>query len=225
MGTTTPVAGADHGSARGLVLHAGARRPARRRRHRGAPVPRERLVGARAAISASTPSSSSAGSSSRACCSPSGRSAQRIDLKAFWIRRARRLLPAVLVVVAAIARLRRHCGAAGGAPPTPPRCVLHPRVRRQLEPDLLAPVVLRAVRGAVAAAPRLVARDRRAVLPALAARRVRAAARRARLASRARRRPARCSPPARQCSWRCSTNRAPILRACTTAPTPARSRC
>ena len=83
--------------------------------------------------------------------------------------------------------VRGHGGPADRVAPVAPRRVLDARLRRELEPDLLPPVVLRAVRGAVAVAPRLVARDRRAVLPALAARRVRVAPRGSRLPPRARR--------------------------------------
>ena len=65
---------------------------------------------------------------------------------------------------------------AGRARASAQRRPLCPRLCRQLGPDLLAPVVLRVVRGAVASAAHLVAGDRGAVLPGVAvARRGRAA--------------------------------------------------
>src|SRR2546423_15596402 len=83
--------------------------------------------------------------------------------------------------------LRRGDRGAGRARAPPPRRPLRARLRRQLGPDLLAPVVLRVVRGAVAPAAHLVAGDRGAVLPGVAVARPGRTAVAARLDSVARR--------------------------------------
>ena len=93
-----------------------------------------------------------------------------IGLLAFWARRARRLLPALillLIVVAIYAKLE--------APDlgTPPIALgWHRRIvlRRQLAVRGVAPVVLRVVQRGIAVSPPVVVGDRRAVLPGVAAR-------------------------------------------------------
>ena len=96
-----------------------------------------------------------------------------IRLGQFWLRRARRLLPALFVMLVVVtawvtlvepsaARLAARCGRRGR------------RLCQQLVADLPGHPVRRPVRGAVAARPPVVARDRGAVLPRVA---VRAAAR------------------------------------------------
>ena len=92
-----------------------------------------------------------------------------IDLKAFWTRRARRLLPALLLVLGAVAIYAVVDRRARRAPHDPRRRHRVAVLRRELAVHLERPVLLRAVRGAVAASSLLVARDRGAVLPALAA--------------------------------------------------------
>ena len=102
------------------------------------------------------------------------------------------------------------------------RHVRHALLRRELALHRLGPVVLRTLQRSVAAAARVVAGDRGAVLPGVAADRVRLPAPRARAA-------AACSPgcasPARsrrRCGWHGSTT-APTSPVRTTAPTRARS--
>ena len=75
----------------------------------------------------------------------------RIDLRRFWLRRARRLLPALVVVVLGVARPRRDLRPPGPRP--------HPRRRGQLAPllhelarDLREPLVLQPDGQPVAAA-------------------------------------------------------------------------
>ena len=105
----------------------------------------------------------------------------RISLPGFWARRARRLLPALLVVLGAIAL---YAGGAGARVPA-----RHAARRRDLELVLLRelalraqrPVVLRPLLPAVADATPLVAGDRGAVLPGVAAGRARMPARGSRL--------------------------------------------
>ena len=102
MGTTTPVAGADHGSARGLSYMPaldGLRAVAVMAvllYHGNVSWARGGYFGVDAFFVLS-------GFLITSLLLAEWRSTRRIDLKAFWIRRARRLLPAVLVVVAAIA--------------------------------------------------------------------------------------------------------------------------
>ena len=98
-----------------------------------------------------------------------------INLLAFWVRRARRLLPALFLVMVGIVDLRGRVRGAGRAGAHPGRLVRVARVRGQLALHLLRPVVLRPVLAAVAAAPHVVAGDRGAVLPGVAAGRGRAA--------------------------------------------------
>ena len=75
-----------------------------------------------------------------------------IDLQAFWSRRARRLLPALVVVLAAVAVYAAIVAPPNELRPAAARRVRDARLRRELEPDLLGPVVLRPVRGTVAVA-------------------------------------------------------------------------
>ncbi len=92
----------------------------------------------------------------------------RIDTVRFWLRRARRLLPALFLLLGATLALRpgrasrRGCPAADG-------CPRRVRLRHQLAPDRRRSIVLRDDRTAVAVHAPLVAGHRGAVLPALAA--------------------------------------------------------
>ena len=154
------------------------------------------------------------------------RDAGGINFKQFWVRRARRLLPALVLVVVAVAIY-----AARYAMPIE----LH-----QLRRDALstigyvanwsqifaAPVVLRAVRGAVGAEAHVVARDRRAVLSGLAVARLRGDATRARFEEGVARRLCRAGAPASAIEMAVlySPGHDPS-RASTTAPTRACSRC
>ena len=120
-----------------------------------------------------------------------------VGLGGFWARRARRLLPALAVLMVGVAstasRSRRPTELAqirGDAFATLGYVA-------NWHADLLAPELLRAVQRAVAAEPHVEPRDRRAVLPDLAA----ALRRAARRASNARRRRPCSSPRSR--SRRC----------------------
>ena len=126
-------------------------------------------AGCRAGSTASRCSSSSAGTSSRRCCSTSARAPARIALKEFWFRRARRLLPALFLMLGvvvlfslvflrdnAISELKSDVDRGGD---------LH----LELVADLRRPLVLRDGGPPGAAAAPLVAGDRGAVLPVLAA--------------------------------------------------------
>ena len=98
----------------------------------------------------------------------------RIDLRAFWVRRARRLLPALVLVVIAVGAYA--CSSPARTSSTGSR--RHVRiaaVRRQLAPAVRV-VLLRAAGDAVTAPPYVVARHRRAVVPRVAARPVARAA-------------------------------------------------
>ena len=202
------------------ALHAGGRRPAGPRRGGGRGLPRGGGVAAgrlprrrRLLRDQRLPDHVAA----------AGRApgAGSIDLVRFWMRRARRLLPAVFVMIAVVlaAMLVLHPDEVGrlrGA-------VAAPALRRELVPDLRRPVVLRGVRPAAAVPPPVVAGGGGAVLPAVAAGpgaraggagQAAAAARRARAAGRVR-------PP-----WRGrSSTRWSTRRASTTAPTPAAAAC
>ena len=115
-------------------------------------------AGRRAATSGSTCSSSCRASSSPASCSRSGSGTGRISLAAFWGRRARRLLPALFLVVAALALYLVLNGLLGGPGANGLLDLLGPAGRRHLDPalrqqlalHLRAPVVLRAVLHALA---------------------------------------------------------------------------
>ena len=102
----------------------------------------------------------------------------RISLAAFWGRRAKRLLPALFLVVIALG-LYLIANALFGGPGANGLIDLHdlrwrrhlePAVREQLASDLRAPVVLRAVLDPVAAAAHVVPGDRGAVLSGVAPR-------------------------------------------------------
>ena len=92
-----------------------------------------------------------------------------IGLARFWGHRVRRLVPALLVMLAGIAlygvflRPVRHARPAAGRRPG------HAALRQQLAPGLGRPGLLRRAQHAAAAAPHLVALDRGAVLPGVAA--------------------------------------------------------
>ena len=158
------------------VLHAGARRAARRRRHRGAPATTGTSSWARGGYFGVDAFFVLSGFLITGLLLAEWGPAGRIDLKAFWIRRARRLLPAVLVVRRRGRALRRRCRRSRSSSDALRRdafstlgyvanwnqIVSHQSYFEQFA----APSPLRT---------RLVARDRRAVLPALAARRARAA--------------------------------------------------
>src|SRR5262249_52997068 len=139
-------------------LHARAGRYAGLRRHRRAPLPRRRVVGTRRLFR------------------------RRRLLRTFRLphhelavermaRHQRHRVQAVLVATGtptparARTRPRRGCDlrgtsrAADRTTPTPPRLTRDARLLRELEPDLHAPVVLRAVRRAVGAEAHVVARD------------------------------------------------------------------
>ena len=101
--------------------------------------------------------------------------ARRINLAAFWLRRARRLLPALLLRDGRHPVLRRDLRRAGGSGEDPVRRLRNARLRGELEVHLRRAVVLRPVHPAVAVPAHVVARDRRAVLPDLAVDRLRRA--------------------------------------------------
>ena len=101
----------------------------------------------------------------------------RVNLVAFWGRRARRLLPALFLVVLALA-LYLICNAVWGGPGANGLIDLvgparrrhrHSALREQLAPDFRPPVLLRPVLHALAAPAHVVVGDRGAVLPRLAA--------------------------------------------------------
>ncbi len=97
-----------------------------------------------------------------------GRS-RTIDFVAFWARRAKRLLPALflaLLLVGIWANLEADPTRLDGIRA---RHALDALLRRELALHRVGPVVLRPLQRGVAAAPRVVARDRGAVLPVLAA--------------------------------------------------------
>ena len=100
-----------------------------------------------------------------------------LRLGRFWGRRARRLLPALFVLVAALAAYlilnavsrwpgRERVGRPGGAARRRRR---HVALRRQLARHLRPPVLFRPVLGALSPAAHLVVGDRGAVLPRVAA--------------------------------------------------------
>ena len=102
-------------------------------------------------------------------------SAGRINLGAFWLRRARRLLPALVVVMVGILFYAAIFAGPGRGGEDPVRRLRHAGLFGELEVHLRRAVVLRPVHAAVAVPAHVVARDRRAVLPDLAADRVRGA--------------------------------------------------
>ena len=129
--------------------------------------------------------------------------ARRIDLRAFWARRARRLLPALLLVLGAVTVWAAARAAAGPAREPARRRARDPVLRSELAVRGQRPVLLRRLLGRLAVAPRVVARDRGAVLPASGRSSsvacLRLARGRTRLLGRALHRPARRR---RSCSWR-----------------------
>ena len=92
----------------------------------------------------------------------------RIDLGGFWARRARRLLPALFLVLAAVAAYATWWMPAGVAGRDPGRRAGGALLLGQLAVHLRAQLVLQPVRIPVDARAHVVARDRGAVLPALA---------------------------------------------------------
>ena len=98
-----------------------------------------------------------------------------IGLQAFWNRRAHRLLPAVMAMIAVVCGISALFHAADLVH-VPGRRARQPAVRPELVGDRRPPAVLRAVRPALAVHAPLVAGDRGAVLPAVAARPRRCAA-------------------------------------------------
>ena len=88
-------------------------------------------------------------SSSPACCSSEWLATGRVDLIGFWLRRARRLLPALLLVVVAVAVLRGVVAGPATSSRDPRRLARDARLRRELALHRLGPVVLRAVRAPV----------------------------------------------------------------------------
>ena len=98
-----------------------------------------------------------------------------IDLLAFWARRARRLLPALFVVLAAVVVYAAFVASPLGLDTLRGRCALDPRVQRQLALRAERPVVLLVVHDALTGAAHVVAGGGGAVLPGVAARRARRA--------------------------------------------------
>ena len=86
-----------------IALYARARWATRARGHRRAPLPRRCRLGARRLLRRRRVLRPERLPHHRACCSASGRRPAHIDLKAFWFRRARRLLPAMALVLAGVA--------------------------------------------------------------------------------------------------------------------------
>ena len=91
-----------------------------------------------------------------------------IALGAFWVRRARRLLPALACVLAAVALYARGAREARRARDDPRRRARDDRVLRELAGDLREPRLLVALPEPVAARPHVEPRDRGAVLPRVA---------------------------------------------------------
>ena len=92
----------------------------------------------------------------------------RIDLPTFWVRRARRLLPALLLVLAAIAIYGGLVDADRRASRAPRRRAVRALLLRQLALHRRQQLLLRPLRGAVAPRAHVVTRDRGAVLPGVA---------------------------------------------------------
>ena len=117
------------------ALPRGDRWPARAGGDRGAAVPLADRAGCRAASSASRCSSSSAATSSRRCCSRTARRTGGSACSAFWKRRARRLLPALFVLIVAalvysVVFLPDEVASLRGS------ALAGPGLRQQLVPDL-----------------------------------------------------------------------------------------
>ena len=181
-----------------------------------------RSAGCRAASSASTSSSSISGYLITSLLLREFRRGGHVRLGRFWLRRARRLLPAVgvLIAVTMIAAAIVEPDRIDAAARRRDRLA---RLLRQLALHPRPPVLLRTVPAAVAVHPPLVALGRGAVLPLLAARlRRRDEAVRPRPAAARGGRPAR-SP--RSPSPGSSSTPAATPPASTTAPTPTRSGC
>ena len=124
-------------------------------------------AGCRAATSACRCSSPCRGSSSPACCSREHRGTGRVDLPAFYQRRARRLIPAGLLVLGAGLRGRR-VRSVRDAQHVPPRRRRQHVPGAQLGAVARAPELRRPVHRTVAGHPLLVARRGRAVLRGVA---------------------------------------------------------
>ncbi len=114
-----------------------------------------------------------------------------VALGAFWARRARRLLPALACVLAAVALYAAVLAEAGRVGNDPRRCPRDDRLLRELAGDLHQPRLLGPLPEPLPTRPHVESRDRGAVLRRVAPRRGRAGAREARCGrgeTRARRR-------------------------------------
>ncbi len=92
-----------------------------------------------------------------------------IRLGAFWARRARRLLPALLALLLAVAVYAAVWARPDGTRCDPQRCLRNDGLRRELALDLRRARLLGSVRGTLAVPPHVEPRHRRAVLPRVAA--------------------------------------------------------
>ena len=164
-----PAHGRGPGTADHLRLRARPRRAAGHRGARGHALPRGCSRGRRGLPRQSTSSSCSRASSSPRSCSASGPRRLTVRLGQFWARRARRLLPALLVHAGRGGRLRQGLRHPGGVRQPAARLALDAVLRRQLALHLRRRPTTSTRPLSVAARAHVVALDRGAVLHRVAA--------------------------------------------------------